>query len=103
MKGQKESMRKAQPLRSTFPVRWHGKLRLGSQGLHQPPTAEAPPWGLCPGEEGAGGVGWECREVLPAAGLYGTGSQGTRLCRSQARFAKAGDRRSLKCFPLVQA
>lgn len=48
-------------------------------------------------------VGWECKDLLPAAGTYSTGGQGTRLRWSQAHFAKAGDRKSLKCFSLMQA
>lgn len=56
-------------------------------------AAEATPRGLCPGEEGAGGLGWERGELRPAAGTHGTGGQGTRLSGSQAHFAKAGDRR----------
>lgn len=73
----------------------HVKLRLGSWELHRHFTWAVPG----EGESWRGRVG--VQKTATAVGMHGTRGQGTGLSWTQARFAKAVDRRGLKCFSLT--
>lgn len=97
MKCQKEDMSKAQVLCGTSPVRWHSKLKWGSQKLYLPTTAEAAPQGLAEGRRQLMGSGESAESSSQQQGCMAQGP-GHRLSWSQFHFEKVGDGRSLKCY-----
>jgi len=86
-----------------YAMAWQAEAGVTKAASAAPPLQKDPHKDCAAGAEEAGGIGWECRELLSAAGMHSTGGQGTRLSWSQARSAEASDTRSLKCFSLIQA